>query len=394
MKIALIGACDRNNYGDLLMPIVFEKQYRYKNPDKDVKFEYYGQIDSDMSYVKSNNTKALYRCYNNCDIAIMVGGEILSSNFKLMYFNLQKNPIKIFIMRCFNKIFPHKMEEISKKKLKGKSERPWILDKDTLGCKKIIYNTVGGDFDNNVEIIKNIKKIDYMAIRNKVDFDKISKYNKNVYLYPDSVTAISKVISSKEIEDNVSEKIKKMAAGIYFIIQIDKRDGKKIVGDMAKQINEVCDKLKMDCILLPIGYAQGHEDQVVLKKVLKKCHNKNVLMPGITNIYETIYIIKNSCLFIGTSLHGIITSTSYCVPHMFLTSKIKKVLNYLDTWTTTPLKYTEVEDIAENVEKILSIPNLKENLEEKSRELIRLVDENFKNINDLINEEIKNEKRN
>lgn len=393
MKIALICACDRNNYGDLLMPIVFEKQYRYKNPNENVIFEYYGQRDSDMSYVKSNNTKALYKCYNNCDMAIIAGGEVLSANFKLMYFNLQKNHLKIFLLRCLNKIFPNQMEKIAKKILHGKTDKPWILDKDTLGCKKLIYNTVGGKFENKPNIIKNIKKADYMAIRNKNDYDEILNYKSDIKLYPDSVVVLSKVIRDDEINKNVRENIKKMTSKKYFIIQIDKRDGKKLVEDLAKQINKICDELDMNCILLPIGYAQGHEDQIILKKIKNKCNNKRVLMPDFTNIFETIYIIKNTEIFIGTSLHGIITATSYYIPHMVLTSKLPKLLNYVNTWDSTPIKYTEVNKLYANINTLLNTPNLKENLIDKANKIIEKAEENFYNINNIINEELNNEKR-
>ena len=118
MKIALIGACDRNNYGDLLMPIVFEKQFTAKNKNKNIQFSTYGMIDSNMKSLLCNKTNSLYKCYNNCDIAIIVGGEVLKSDYKLMYFNLQKNFIKIFVLKCLNKIFPEFIEKYYRKKMK------------------------------------------------------------------------------------------------------------------------------------------------------------------------------------------------------------------------------------------------------------------------------------
>lgn len=387
MKVGLIGAYDRNNFGDLLMPILFEKQYREKNKNSNVTFEYFGQTNSNMEYLKSYNTKALYKAYNNIDIAIIVGGEVLSANYKLMYFNLQKNKIKIFFLRCLNKLFPNFVEKMARKILKGKSERPWILDKNDIGCKKIIYNTVGGNFGDNNEILRSIKKVDYMAIRNVNDFKIVSKYNKNTRLYPDSVVAISKYIDEDELKNNTETDIFDICKEEYFIIQIDKRDGKKLINTISTQINKICNEKNIKCILLPIGYAQGHEDQVVLKKIMKECDNKNVVMPRMTNIYETMYILKHAQMFIGTSLHGIILSTSYCVPHMILTSKLNKLLNYMNTWETSTIHYTEAENIFENFIKLNKDAYARKLLQEKSKELIKLAEENFDNINDIINEE-------
>ena len=390
MKIGLIGACDRNNFGDLLMPIIFENQYKYNNANKnDIEFAYYGQSKSKMDYLKSKNTDALKDCYNNCDIDIIVGGEVLTSNYKLMYFNLQKNSLKILLLRCLNKIFPSFIEKLSRQRLGGKEHKPWILDKEKLNCKKLIYNTVGGHIDT--KDLENIKKVDYMSIRNNYDYQNIKEINKNIKLYPDSVISISKIIKDEEIFDNTEKDIKEFTKNKYFIIQIDNRDSKGLIEKIGNQINRICNKYNIDCILLPIGYAQGHEDQKALKRILKYCNNPKVKMPRVTNIYETIYILKNAEVFIGTSLHGIIVSTSYEVPHIVLTNKLKKLLNYIDTWPSTPIKYTKVESIYENFLKIYQNEEVKNNLIQYKEKLIELANENFENINKIINEVYENE---
>ena len=390
MKIGLIGACDRNNFGDLLMPIIFENQYKYNNANKnDIEFAYYGQSKSKMDYLKSKNTDALKDCYNNCDIDIIVGGEVLTSNYKLMYFNLQKNSLKILLLRCLNKIFPSFIEKLSRQRLGGKEHKPWILDKEKLNCKKLIYNTVGGYIDT--KDLENIKKVDYMSIRNNYDYQNIKEINKNIKLYPDSVISISKIIKEEEIFYNTEKDIKEFTKNKYFIIQIDNRDSKGLIEKIGNQINRICNKYNIDCILLPIGYAQGHEDQKALKRILKYCNNSKVKMPRVTNIYETIYILKNAEVFIGTSLHGIIVSTSYEVPHIVLTDKLKKLLNYIDTWPSTPIKYTKVESIYENFVKIYQNEEVKNNLIQYKEKLIELANENFENINKIINEVYENE---
>lgn len=386
MKVGLIGACDRNNYGDLLMPILFEKQYKFKYPNNTIEFEYYGQKERDMSYLMSKNTKALCDAYDNLDVAIVAGGEVFAANFKLMYFNLQKNKLKIFGLRCINKVFPKFMEKFAKKMLKGRTEKPWVLDKNKLNCKKLIYNTVGGNIGDNNEVMECIKNTDYIAIRNKKDYEKILKVNENTVMFPDSVVAISKYITENEFIDNVKEDIKKICNEDYFIIQIDKRNGKYFIEDIAEQVNKICKETNLNCILLPIGYAQGHEDQVVLKKILKRCKNEKVKLMRMTNIYETTFILKNAKMFIGTSLHGIILSTSYNVPHIVLTDKLKKLLNYMDTWNTMPIHYTDACEIFENFKKIYKNQQVQRELEIKSQKLIMLAEENFNNVNKIINE--------
>lgn len=59
MKVALIGAYDRNNLGDLLMPMIFERQYRNLYGFNSVQFEHYGLADSNMERLKDFSTLAL-----------------------------------------------------------------------------------------------------------------------------------------------------------------------------------------------------------------------------------------------------------------------------------------------------------------------------------------------
>ena len=110
-----------------------------------------------------------------------------------------------------------------------------------------------------------------------------------------------------------------------------------------------------------------------------------------TNIYETLYILKNSKMFIGTSLHGIIVSTSYGIPHMVLTNKLSKLLNYVDTWETTSIKYTSIDNMSKNFEHLYNDDNEILNLNKYKKVLIDLAFENFNNINNIINEELEND---
>ena len=388
MKVYLAGACDRNNFGDLLMPVVFEKQFKNKYK-LNVTFDTYSMIKSDLSSIKANKTNALFELYNKGVFLIFVGGEVLSADYTLMYYNLQKKGLKLFFIRVIHKFFPRVIEILSRKILGGKSYSPWVLNKKDFGCRKIIYNTVGGDVKN--ESFNDLKTADYISVRNKKDYNKIKKINSNVNLCPDSITAISNIIPSDLINNNVQKDIKDMCNDSYFIVQVDERNSRDLIRIIAEQINTICEKCNINCILLPIGYAQGHEDQIALAKIYKNCNYERVKFTRKTNIYETLYILKNSTFFIGTSLHGIIISTSYCVPHMILTDRINKLIDYMKTWKTSPILYSDADQIFNNFCKLYNNVDYKRKLKIKSKELIQLVDNNFDRINDMIVKEYENE---
>ena len=122
MKIALVGAFDRNNYGDVFMPILFEEQFLSYDLNFSVEFKYYGMKKSDMEYIKGVKTRPLYELYEKkeyFDVIIVVGGEVLTSRYTNMYLNLQTNKIVISFYKILQKLTPHLTELLCKFNLNG-----------------------------------------------------------------------------------------------------------------------------------------------------------------------------------------------------------------------------------------------------------------------------------
>lgn len=389
MRIALVGAFDRNNYGDILMPIILEK--RIKECVKNATFDYYGLSDMNMEYVKGVNTKnvaEIYNLNNYYDCVIVVGGEVLTSRYTNMYLNLQKNKVKIFVLKYLAKVFKTSIENYCKKQLNGKEIYPWIIDKSKVNCKKLIYNTVGGKKIDESEIIKNIiSKVDYFAVREKETYLKIKKMNSNVKLYPDSVVSLSNVFDNVGIEKNLTDKIKNeiLDLGEYYVLQVKNLIGKEIKNNLIEQIKLIYKLTGKKCVLLPIGYAQGHEDQIILGKIHKELVNETYLADK-NNIYDTIFVIQHSMAYIGTSLHGAITAISYNIPHMALTNKIIKLNDFLRTWKTTPIINTDENRLCEDLKVLLSMKETKMMLLEARNNILKESDENFYNILEILKE--------
>ena len=104
MKIALVGAFDRYNYGDILMPIIMHNQIIDNLNIKNIEFSYYGLFESDMSKCKGYSTNALSELKNKeVDVVIFVGGEILTSRYTGMYLNTLNNKFKIFYFKSMRR---------------------------------------------------------------------------------------------------------------------------------------------------------------------------------------------------------------------------------------------------------------------------------------------------
>lgn len=384
-KIALIGAFDRFNYGDLLMPVVFNKQMEAKNEKAQI--DYFAYQENDLKKFGAYKTKRIEELRKlDYDAAVFVGGDMLPVTYTNAFMDLQTNKIKVILYKLLKKFIKQKKFDLfCKKSLNGETNHPWIYSKKFLDVEKIIYNTVGGKvsvLDSQIE--KCFNEIDYISLRDNESFNNFNDKKNMKKLYPDSVIALSEFFDNNDLTNLINEHTKKMKEEIgddYFVLQTNKYIGNKYFNEIVKQIKEMYSRYNIKCLLLPIGYANNHEDDIVLRKIYKKLKSKvPVFMAQKGNIYDIVYNIKNSKFYVGTSLHGIITSASYGVPHFAYTNKINKAINFEKTWNTTPIIYCEPDELSDKYNELISNVELNKLLEKNKKELINLANENFNNI--------------
>ena len=246
MKIAIVGAFDRYNYGDLLMPYIVKNELEHLFPNEKLKFDYYGLVESNMEYCGGYNTRKLSEIYTKYyDAIILDGGDILNVTWSDMFLNLQNNMFTIFFFKCLRKLSYNTSDIIAKKILNGKTCKPWILDKNKLKCKSLIYNTVDGTIKNEMllKVYDCIKNIDYISVRNEQVYNYIKEINSNCSLTPDSVINLSKVFDTLEIEKKVSKDIKDFVKeNSYYIFQCKKQIGDKYYNEIVNGIKSTFHK--------------------------------------------------------------------------------------------------------------------------------------------------------
>lgn len=382
-KIALIGAFDRFNYGDLLMPVIFEKQLLKKN--KNVEIDYFAYQTNNLEIYGAYKTKKIKQISaSDYDAAVFVGGDMFPVTYTNAFMDLQTNKINIYFYKIMKKIMTKEMfEKFCKKQLNGETDHPWIYSKKFLNVNKLFYNTVGGELSFYSSQIKHIvDEIDYISIRDKNSYQKFIDKKDDVKLYPDSVIALSKFFNCSNLQSLINEHTKKTQEkidGKYFVFQANKHIGKKNFDKIIKEIEKMYKRNKLKCLLLPIGYAYNHEDDIVLKEIYKKVTTP-IFMAEKGNVYDIIYNIINSEFYVGTSLHGIITSASYSIPHMVFSNEVKKAVNFVETWNTSPIIFCNPNELVDKYDLLMKTEELNNNLKKNSKKLIELADENFNNI--------------
>lgn len=374
-NIYILSASDRYNYGDLLFPHIVIKELSLHG---DYTFTNISTTKSNLTKYGALKTKSyslLYKSNIKDGVLWIAGGEVLGANWSRLISFL--NPFYFYI---YSKTSRKDILESLTKRLFGKKENPIPfvpIDNKLTSKYNIIFNAVGGTGLSNHylkhEITSILKKALYLSLREKASFNDI-KNNLAIEqsrLKPDSAILMSKHFNTATTtEEYISFQIGRYKTGADLsIIKI--------------QLENISRKTGYSIHLLPIGNCPGHDDNVPLKWLYSNlnCKAKYINPVSINHIMSDI---ANAKLFIGTSLHGIITAMSFSVPYLGINPNVQKLKFYLETWAHDDLKtIVPVESIENVVEKALAIK--KEELTIIANEQINLAEESFIEIHSLLN---------
>lgn len=389
-KIAVLGAFDRFNYGDLLFPIILEKLLDKNKDEYDI--EFFALVESDLSFYGGKPTKPigilLQKDYLPKDsVVIISGGEVLGARWNFMYRCLLPYHKAKFVKNIIRIIGSKLLDKIISKKLKASClKMPMIISPNHFQTSvKVAYNSVGGvslpeDYIN--DIITALSRSNYLSVRENLTRTVLeSKGLKNVIVSPDSAILLSQLFPKQELNKLATNSIVNdfsHKSNKYICFQCSKyylNNNHKVI---ANELDKIQNKLGLEIILLPIGRATLHEDQTGLKKIKQFMKTEAVLVDDAT-IYDIMYIISNARLFAGTSLHGCITAISYCVPHFGLTNKVPKLNSFLNDWDIEIQKRTVSFDRI--FDKTIELLNLNPCSLEKNRD--RLISLTMNNIAEM-----------
>lgn len=349
-KIILIGAIDRHNYGDLLFPILITEYLRRELHDFDkVKIEYYGSVSSDLSKygaIKTSESNALFTTkVTDKTVIVVVGGAVLFATW-INIISYLKSDLLFKVIGVANKLIPSDvLESLLAKIYRFKLKKPFIIPKDFFleTQPKITYNAVGASGLSFVSqkskkyLSNSLNYSDFLSVRDQKSYDNIKEIGvtKEFFVSPDSALIMSDYFPIEELEGKVEKATLDLLNKFgrdYFCFQVGLKYAKNNYNVIAKNLDEISLKYNLPILLLPIGNAPGHSNDIALKKILSTMKVNNVEILKSSNVYDIMLGIAASRIFAGTSLHGNITATSFNVQSIILTSEIPKLNNYVKTW--------------------------------------------------------------
>lgn len=381
-KLHVLAPSDRFNYGDLLFPFML----KYCLEDKYDSIDYYSTTRSDLSRIKSLPTKGPDDL-NNMDeedenVLIVAGGESFLagwgsiSSFVKPYMGVIAKSMALRLIKKISIPFAHSLYNyIGRKSVVGKTMFPFCIGAHEIaGLNRVYYNSLGGcnvpDFLIGSEKTKKIlHSVSCISVRDKYTHEICNKHGINSKLVPDSAIIMSDVFSEDFFDENVSDSVRKFAKSEeYVYFQINKELGLKHIECIVKKLEAVHEQTGKLICLCPIGLALRHEDNFALKKIYDKlsCPKKYFSSP---NLFDIMYLIANSGIYIGSSLHGMITAMSFEKPYLGLL--IPKLKCYLETWETN-YDMTFTNDISQVDTHVNAI--LERDLEHKEQNLVHLQD--------------------
>ncbi len=381
--IAVIAANDRNNYGDILLPKLLE-EYANKLRRSNLDFVYFSTTSANMKMIGGNITLRMNNIPDEYCV-IVAGGEVLTNNYVDVVLYQQNNRTCLFLIRLIRRFFPSLGEYICKLVINGNSIMPWYIIPHNNQI--VIYNSVGGTNLNRLNrkqlegLREVIDRATVFTVRDKMTEVEIGrKLGINTQMIPDTAVIMSRLYPLDRLITMVDKIYIELTNSDYYVIQINEYEGRQKKGMLCEAIEKLYEKYNTKCVLLPIGFAKGHDDIVPLKQINNRCSSSTMLVTAHT-IYDIMYIIARARCFLGTSLHGNITAFSYGVPHTSLANGSHKATSFIGTWKTS-----EVINV-NSVEEIINFVNnvYEKKIKSKSPDiLIKKVEDHFDYIFSLL----------
>ncbi len=356
-KLFILAPNDRFNYGDLLFSKILSAYFK----DKVDEIILCSTTEADLRK-KGGDLVCSHRVLNSANstehnILLIAGGECLFANWYDIIKYVDRTYYRVFCFlrktrihnRLTQTVVRNGLSFLIRKQYGFISKYPFTIGKNEISSfSHIIYNSVGGSWlqktrgflsnDSNKRIINSC---DYISVRDKITCDILSEINIDSVIVPDSAILMSDYFKESFLSLNsVDLEELGLESNNYIFFQINRTT----LSDYKVDVVNMLRKLLLESytiLFCPIGTAYGHSDDIALIELYNLLDTKQIKLIKEPGVWDIMNLIRNAKCYIGTSLHGVITSMSYNTP--FIGYKTKKLQSYLNQWDSTngQLYYTD-----------------------------------------------------
>jgi hypothetical protein len=364
----ILAPNDRFNYGDLLFSKIISLYFR-KYVDHIVMCS---TSEADLTNVGGDKVYSYQILYNvnpdNENFLIVAGGESLFVSWAtiMSYVNPKIDRYMTFSMKYFgrritNYISNPIIDWFYKLKRRPKTRYPFTIGKNELNnFRCIIYNSLGASwlkyrplFLKKKFNLNIVKSVDYISVRDGDTQAALQKVGIYVPIMPDCAILLSKYYNEDFLIKNVRQVIEnKIIKNSYIFFQVNLGLEKEHKEELVELAKEIYSKFNKKLCLCPIGTAMGHNDDIALRDIASYLDQNSYILVEKPTVWDIVWLIKNASLYIGSSLHGVITSMSYGTP--FIGHSVLKLQAYINRWCDNPnLHYSSINGVFNIIEDAL-----------------------------------------
>ena len=347
-KYVLYGATDRINYGDNLMPLVII-EFLDKYAKEQVETKNYGTIRSNLAKFKALPTLPVRKMYDDPFVegstVVVVGGEVLGARWGKILSFCYDFVYRARDIRVLHRFFTDKWARLF---LGGGTRYPFVLSEADFKYEcSVVYNSVGGPrkpLPKTKRVTESLSKARYISVRDHDSAQNLQASTPQVSaeITPDSCVLMSEFYPVDRLETMVGPEVLKFSGQtqyVFFQVGLSKSKGK--IGQLADQLIAAASGRALKVCLCPIGRAPGHHDQIALAQIrdeiARRGHEELVELFPEPTIWDIMLLIARAKVYVGTSLHGVITAQSFGTPYIGINQSLKKVAQYLDSWAPPEL---------------------------------------------------------
>ena len=361
--VAVVGAFDRFNFGDLLFPHMV--RFGFEKLGVDAEYRHFSLRAADLKDrggvatvpLASLKTAELPRG----SLVVVAGGEMLSARWLDAFAGLAGPHRTLAAKMLARMIGVAPVDRLSRRLLHGDRPLPWLLDAGDLRHDgPVSYNAVGGIGVGGLpkalreEARTRLLRAAYIGVRDpktKADLDTWD-LPVEVSLTPDSAVLAPEAFPMAELLPAASEPARAALSRLgpgYLVLQVGRYPAWGRVSVLAGQIREIHRETGFGVLLLPLGQAAGHEDRAPLEKIGALLEGLPVELLPQPDVHDILTCIANARLFVGSSLHGNLMALVYGVPHVGFGERVPKLDLMLGTWDpTAPDGAADPEAIADH----------------------------------------------
>jgi len=362
------------NYGDLLFPVVVEELYREILGSETV-VTWAAPSSADTAAWGLEGTvlgieDAVRRCPPESQLVIVVaGGEVLAVDWEDAVLCLKERldlPArlvrKISGKRAVNTLIGSRYAPSLK--------LPYLICGSSVGREvKVVYHASGGTgLERKPDWFRKVAEdsLRSAACVTVRDHDTASQVglltegDVEVAVVPDSVVELSRLFPVERLAERATPAVRDLVASFgekgYACFQCSAPFSHGREAEIAAAVTGAGIRSGLPVVLLSIGRAWKHLDHLALREI--NGHMDEPLpMPEDTTIFDIAYLIASAKAFMGTSLHGAITSLSYAVPHVAVNPGSRKLSQFLGAWDIEAQRdCVDIPEIPEKLQQVLEVP--------------------------------------